>query len=418
MNLEAAAAVVNAVLYEGYILYPYRRSSAKNQQRWGFGGVFPEDYMVGGDPCAMQTQCLVRGSAATEVELRVRFLQFVAREIAALSEGERQFTRVASLEVEGTRFLAWDEAREREIIVPRASVGRLLQGISAFFTYAESHETDPILTASGRAVGVVTRTASLVQGRVIVKAAPAGEGVYRLTVRIENTSPLDPDAAARREVAQRRAFASTHTLLGVEHGAFVSLMDPPEDLRDAAARCENQGTWPILLGRPGATDTMLSSPIILYDHPEVAPESPGDLFDATEIDEILTLRILAMTADEKREMQALDPRARALLARTEGLTQAELNRMHGTLRNPRAVQADALRVGDRVRLRPKQGGDAFDIVLRDQIAIVEAIERDFENRTHIAVTILDDPGRDLGMQRMPGHRFFFDPAELEPVTLP
>ena len=158
---------------------------------------------------------------------------------------------------------------------------------------------------------------------------------------------------------------------------------------------------------------MLSSPIILYDYPEIAPESAGDLFDATEIDEILILRILTMTDDEKRDMAAVDPRARALLQRTEGLSPAALNRLHGTLRTPSRGSDVALKVGDHVRLRPKPGSDIFDIVLKDQIAIVEAIERDFEDRVHVAVTLLDDPGRDLGMQRMPGHRFFFSPSEVE-----
>ncbi|HEY6579001.1 MAG TPA: hypothetical protein VIY09_06740, partial [Rhizomicrobium sp.] len=168
-----------------------------------------------------------------------------------------------------------------------------------------------------------------------------------------------------------------------------------------------------------------SSPIILYDYPEIAPESPGDLFDGTEIDEILTLRILTMTEEEKRDMAAVDPRARAMLERTESLKPAELDRLHGTLRNPHAPFQSAqspgngttLKVGERVRLRPKPGGDVFDIVLKDQVAIIESIERDFENRVHVAVTLLHDPGRDLGMQRMPGHRFFFAPSEVERLAV-
>jgi hypothetical protein len=92
-----------------------------------------------------------------------------------------------------------------------------------------------------------------------------------------------------------------------------------------------------MVGETGGRDTMLASPIILYDYPELAPESPGDLFDATEIDEILTLRILTMTDDEKREMRGTDPRADALLARTEALAREELMRLHGTMRGPRLM---------------------------------------------------------------------------------
>ncbi len=435
MNLDHASAIVAAVLYEGYILYPYRPSSIKNQQRWTFGGVFPEDYATfgGGDPCAMQTQCLLRGDAATTVELRVRFLHSVAREVGSLAEtlaelpatGEPEFTPVASLEVGGVRFLAWEESVEREIVAPLATIERLLDGVTVPFDFPDSREIEPIRGATGDIDGIVIRTALGLHGRVTITAAPVASGAYRVSVRIENATPLSVAEIASREVAQRRAFASTHTLLGVQGGAFVSMMDPPEDLREATARCDNQGTWPVLVGMPGALDTVLSSPIILYDYPEVAPESAGDLFDATEIDEILILRILTMTEEEKREARAMDPRARALLERTEGLTPADLNKLHGTLRKPRdPLQPGmppgndaALRVGDRVRLRPKPGGDVFDIVLNDQVAIIEAIERDFENRMHIAVTLLADPGRDLGMQRMPGHRFFFDPGEVESIEL-
>jgi hypothetical protein len=129
-----------------------------------------------------------------------------------------------------------------------------------------------------------------------------------------------------------RALVSTHTILGVGDGAFVSLLDPPAPWAEAAAACRNIGTWPVLVGAEGDRDTMLSSPIILYDYPQVAPESPGDLFDGTEIDEILTLRILTLTDDEKRAMAAVDERARALLTRTEGLSGEELWRLHGAAR--------------------------------------------------------------------------------------
>ena len=421
MNLDHGAKIVAAVLYEGYILYPYGPSSVKNRRRWTFGGVFPRQYAAygGGDPCAMQTECLIRGTKDTVVETRVRFLHLLNREIGSLPEklttlpAEPAFTPVASLEVEGVRFLAWEEAVEREMLAPPSQIADLLEGVTVPFAFPASRDIEPI-RASGGIAGLVIRTGLAVQGCATINATPVAPGAYRLRVRIENVTPIELDEIAHRERAQRRAFVSTHTLLGVDAGAFVSLMDPPEDLREAAAHCDNQGTWPVLIGEAGATDTMLSSPIILYDYPEIAPESPGDLFDATEIDEILILRILTMTEAEKRDMAAIDPRAAALLARTEGLGSDALGKLHGTLRHPRrSPSSDGLTVGDRVRLRPKPGGDVMDIVLKDQIAIVEAIERDFENRLHVAVTLLDDPGRDLGMDRMPGHRFFFAPSEVE-----
>jgi hypothetical protein len=195
-------------------------------------------------------------------------------------------------------------------------------------------------------------------------------------------------------------------------------------------------------GEEGAKDPVLSSPIILYDYPKVAPESPGDLFDATEIDEILTLRILAMTDEEKRDMSSVDERARALLERTEALTGEDLAKLHGTMREPcigaapveesreepwhafdskprlaflRAGDA-VFKIGDRVRLRPKDGADIMDMVLADEVAVIEAIERDFEDRVHVAVVLENDPGREFGLDRMPGHRFFFSPEEIEAIA--
>jgi len=278
----------------------------------------------------------------------------------------------------------------------------------------------------------------MVEGEITIAAKEIAPDVFQLTVQIDNLTPIDAPSQMARDEIQLRALISTHTILGLRNAEFVSLLDPPAELKDAAAACNNQGTWPVLAGEPGEKDILLSSPIILYDYPQVAPESPGDLFDSTEIDEILTLRILAMTDEEKREMAAADERGRALLERTEALTAADMARLHGTLRNPSFVNAQReeasaqrrapkvkpelaflhvagcdLKIGDRVRLRPKSGADIMDIVLKDEVAIIEAIERDFEDKVHVAVVLESDPGREFGLDRMPGHRFFFSPDELE-----
>jgi hypothetical protein len=79
-----------------------------------------------------------------------------------------------------------------------------------------------------------------------------------------------------------------------------------------------------------------------------------------------------------------------------------------------SVQGIDLKPGDRVRLHPRAGGDIFDLALRGKIAIIESIEQDYENKVHLAVVLDDDPGKDLGMLRQPGHRFFFSAAEVEP----
>jgi hypothetical protein len=243
------------------------------------------------------------------------------------------------------------------------------------------------------------------------------------------------DAAAKsRDDAMPRSLVSAHTVLGVRDGEFVSMTDPPETLRPLALECRNVGTWPVLVGEAGEKDALLCSPIILYDYPQIAPESPGDLFDSSEIDEILTLRILTLTDDEKREIAAVDDRARDLLARTEALAREQLMSLHGTFRErPATAQEDRgwepmreppslenvvaagmqLKPGDRVRLWPRRRADIFDMALRGRIAIIAKVERDYEDRIHLAVTVEDDPGSDFRRDGKPAHRFFFSPDEVE-----
>ncbi len=441
MNLERVSAIAAAALYEGYILYPYSPTAIKNRQRWTFGGVFPREYAEanGGDPCTIQAQCLLEGSTDTKIEVRLRFLHIVTREIGVLAELQAilpldpaALTRVAVLELDGTRYLPWEEAMEQEVAEIWPLPQLLGRTAETAYSFPPRHDMEPIHGSDGRVAGAVIRSAASLAGALIVAAEPVANGVVRLSVRVENRTPLTPEMRTRRDLAQHRAFASAHLLLGAEGGAFVSLMDPPPALQGAAAACDNQGVWPVLAGQPGARDIMLASPIILYDYPEIAPESPGDLFDGTEIDEILSLRILTMTDAEKRDMAAVDARARALLERTERLGAPAFARMHGTMHRAATPlplagevgsqhepgEAEGLAVGDHVRLRPRRRADIMDVVLRDKIAVIEAIERDFEDNVHLAVTVLEDPGREFGMDRMPGHRFFFGLDEVQKLGPP
>jgi hydrogenase maturation protease len=287
--------------------------------------------------------------------------------------------------------------------------------------------------------GAIARSWAELQGTVSVHAERLAADLHRLTVVVENTSSW---SGQDRDAALRHTLISTHTILTVRDGEFVSLMDPPSELKPFAEGCHNVKTWPVLVGEEGQRDTLLSSPIILYDYPRVAPESPGDLFDASEIDQLLALNILTLTDREKDEMRATDPRARRILERTEALTAQDFMGLHGVIRDlqtltppprplgegrgeggfleppvPRSlvVCGVELSAGSRVRLRPKPGRDIFDLALAGKTAIVEAIEHDYDERVHVAVTLEDDPGRDLGQARMIGHRFFFAPEEVEPV---
>jgi len=306
--VDAVRRIADAVLYEGYLLWPYRRSALKNQRRFTFGGVFPESHSERhpDDRCVVRAEWLVEGEAP-ELDVRVRFLQVVARQV--LRDGEPVGEEV----VAGERHLSWQEATEREI--PVVCGGRTPIAIPA------GREREEL--ADGVAL---ERSWERLDGMVDLRVQQLAAGVGRVLVEVRNSTAWE---GTDREAALVRGFCSTHAVARVRAGGFVSAADPPDELRDAAAACCNEGWWPVLVeGR----ETVLCSPIILEDHPRIAPESPGDLFDGGEIDELLVLNILALTDEEKAEMRATDPRAREILERTEGLTNEQLLRLHGALR--------------------------------------------------------------------------------------
>jgi hypothetical protein len=292
--MDAVRKIADAVLYEGYILWPYRRSALKNTHRFTFGGVTPD--------APMRTEVLLEAGPDHAVEVSVRFLQAVWRQPHL--DGEP----VDELTVDGERHLAWEEATERELSVE--GPGRVPIAIPAGLV------EEPLSEAA-----CVVRSWCALEGEVAVDVRPLRTGLYRVCVEISSSTP-----------DERGTFSSTHTILRVRGGAFVSATDPPAQLRAEAEACRNEGTWPVLVGEPGDRHTMLSSRIILEDYPRIAPESPGDLFDGGEIDQLLTLNILGLTDDEKAEMRATDPRAREILDRTEALTPEELMRLHGMVR--------------------------------------------------------------------------------------
>ena len=337
-RVDPVDAIADAVLYEGYILYPYRPSAIKNRVRWTFGGIFPRPYseaLSGGEPWLMQTQCLLQADASCRLQVQVRFLHLVDRRVARLVEPglEGAYEVVESLEVDGRVLSSWQEAVERRLSLDELALADLWSGSRRVPVDLPAETSrEPIRDAEGRTVAVIIRKSEAIEGAVEVAAERVAMGTTRLTVRITNTTALPDRGSVRREEAAMRALVSTHTVLRAAGGGFISLADPPEDLREVAAACHNVGAWPVLVGPEGATDTMLSSPIILEDHPQVAAESPGDLFDATEIDEILTLRILALTEEEKAEMRRADERGRLLLERTERLGEEQLMRLHGRFR--------------------------------------------------------------------------------------
>jgi len=437
VNRELVDSIVNAVLYEGYILYPYRASAKKNRQRFTFGRVYPEAYSVaqnGAEPFVMQTECLTKGHSPA-LEVTVRLLHPMARDVGHLLSQERNsFKAVPELRVGDKIHQSCLEAVEREVHAETLPIRSLLNEIRKIpFRFPESRTFEHIQDNASRPAGLILRRQESVEGCVEIGAESVDTDVFKITVRILNQSPLPADGLNDQNAVLMRTFASTHTILRVEEGVFLSLIDPPADQAEAATSCKNVGTWPVLVGdeKKNDRDAMISSPIILYDYPRIAPESPGDLFDAAEIDEILSLRILTMTDEEKREMRQVDEHARRILERTESLPEEHFLKMHGVLRdvhpldedffNPAArVQSVSVRgvelyPGSRVRIRPRGRADVMDMALAGRIAVIEALECDAEDRIQIALVLEDDPGKDLGMLRQPGHRFFYGVDEIEPI---
>jgi hydrogenase maturation protease len=299
-------AIARTLLYEGYLLYPYRQSAVKNRQRFNFGVLHPPAFCQPGGPdrSALKMQIPVLGDGSTRVLLSVRFLQLFDRTPA---EHDRLETGVDS----------WLEAAEREIALDEVSVAELqpaarVQG----FMWPRVHASPPAV-------------ANVIRGVVELRAEEVRTGVYRITADLANVTPFD---AAGRDAALLHSMVSAHLVLRMSGGELVSLLEPPEDLRDVAAECVNEGVWPVLVGDDGRRDCVLASPIILYDYPRIAPESPGDLFDGTEIDEILALRILTLTDEEKREAREGDERVRRILDRTDTLPVEAWEKLHGAMR--------------------------------------------------------------------------------------
>ncbi len=342
MNTAPVEKIANAVLYEGYILYPYRASAVKNRQRFNFGVVYPRLYSVAkadGDAWTTQTECPVEGDARIQLDVKARFLQLASRAVAkplvaaAVRPGGdlAEFNRMSSFGTGQETCASCQEAVEREIAVSGLELAELTRKpLRREFRFAAEEKLETLRDTQGNVAGLIIRRQREIAGAVEVAAKRERGNCFRVTVRLVNLSSIESDQS--RDEALLQSMISAHTVLCVKGGAFVSLLDPPEPFKELAASCRNFGTYPVLTGEEGRRDTMLSSPIILYDYPQVAPESAGDFFDGTEIDEMLALRVMTLTDDEKREIRHGDERARRILEITEALPPEHLMKLHGALR--------------------------------------------------------------------------------------
>jgi hypothetical protein len=352
--------------------------------------------------------------------------------------------------------LSWDEAVEAEVVVTVRGLdgGPVLVEPDGDLQVAGGEDVEPLTGSDGRAHGRVVRRRWPLVARVEAEAEQHGRFTH-LTLRVSNTHP---DRPTTKDEATRASLLGAHLIVEADGCGFLSMVDPPADARAVVDACRQDRCWPFLAGEEGEDDLLLGSPIILYDHPELAPESAGALFDATEIDEILTLRVMTMTDAEKAEARATDPRAREIIDRCDSMAPGDLQRLHGIFRDPRgplgapdrpdfptfteergpagdqreqpwwdpatdasvdpatdSVVVDGVTItrGSLVTVRPKRRADAQDLFFADQVARVTAVLSDVDGGTHVALVLADDPAADL--HDWYGRYFYFAPDEIEPL---
>ena len=346
MKLEQVKEIANAVLYEGYLLYPYRQSALKNRTRWTFGVVYPREYSEangGMEPWTMHTECLVEGQADDlSLDVTVRFLHLLVRTDVQpeLAQNDRLEANAGEWGLAGR--LADEphqEGVEREVRTLDLALSDLVvhpRVVEIDFPGGRMVDEKGSIQRATPTAGHIIREQRPIRGAVILAAECVGVNLFKLSIHIENRTPETSAVTSRRDAVLFQSFVSTHTILQVRQGSFISLLEPPEKVQTVVKGCQNLRTWPVLVGNEGERNAMLSSPIILYDYPQIAPESPGPLFDGCEIDEILSLRIMTLSDEEKEQMRQ-DERAREILERTEALTPAQFMKMHGTIRDLRPI---------------------------------------------------------------------------------
>ncbi|MBV9321902.1 MAG: hypothetical protein JO106_18670, partial [Mycobacterium sp.] len=259
---DRARAVADAVLYEGYLLYPYRATSRKNQSRWQFGVLGPPgaaDAGIGEDD-SLSAQLLVEKAHA--ITLVVRFLQLQHRG-AERDTGCRRYQPVDELTTASGAWLSWDEAVEVELPFGPLELAQ-----------PPRQWTLPVVAPAGTDIETVGG-GRLVRSRQEVRASlsvavECDGGLDRVTVTVHNTGATVDGATDGKESAIARSVIGTHVIAEAIGGQFISLLEPPAHAEAAAASCRQHRCFPVLAGPAGERDILLVSPIILYDHPEIA----------------------------------------------------------------------------------------------------------------------------------------------------
>jgi hypothetical protein len=386
--------LVRSLLYEGYALYPYT-PGVKNATPTPFGIVYPPGYAES-QPAAfsmLRLEAVLGGEPDARLSGTVLFLQ---------ATGARH------------------EARERSLELGPLTLAELARG--------------PVR----QSFGFPADDGAELRGRVAMRAELLSPTMARIRLCVHNeTEPAADPAELSRAEALRHSLISTHPLLEVEGGHFISPLEREGERGEAALASEPVNTFPVLVG--GEDRAVLGAAIMLPDHPELAPESLGNLFDNTEIEEALLLHVHALSDEERKEISGQDPAVREMIDRAAATTGEEILGLHGRLtyaepeaqatngrppspppgldeiKGEREVAAAGrtVRLGDKIVLRPGTEGDVYDKILDGRTATVERIYRGYDERVYLGVTVDDDPGQEL--LRETGRFLFFFADEVEPV---
>jgi len=372
---RALETLLDSLLYEGYALYPYTPGATKNATPTPFGIAYPPAYAEANPSTfdRVHMQCVLEAGPGAKLAATACFLQ---------SEGERH------------------KASARRIELPPTPVAELAGGLVRPFEFDGEER---------------------IEGRVRIDATELGDGLFRVGVSIHNTTPAI-EAGVDRSEALRSSLMSTHLVAEAQGARFTSPLERGGPRGDAVAACENVNTWPVLASP--RDDAVLGAAIFLPDHPSMAPESLGSLFDSTEIEEALLLHVHALSDGEREEIAKQDPAVREMVERAAATTPEDVMSLHGRLSevhsepgHPNPGEASlhvggaTLRKGGKVVLRPRGDRDVYDKMLAGKVATIERIYHDYDDKAHIGVTVDSDAAQPLF--RETGRYLFFSSDEVE-----
>jgi hypothetical protein len=376
---EALEQLVDSLLWEGYALYPYTPTATKNATPTPFGIVYPPAYAasLASTYDHLELRCMLDAPPDAVLSAQVRFLA---------ADGERH------------------QAQERRVELSGAMVGALARASAdKQASVSPGSDAPPLAVALSLAV------------------KQHADGLYEVVLRVDNRTLVS--SGLDRAGALGRSLISTHPIVRIVGGRFVSPLERP---------CRSVNTFPVLA--TAADDVVIGAAIVLPDHPEIAPESRGGLFDSTEIEEALLLHVHALSDGEREEIERQDPAVREMVARAAAATPEEIIALHGRvtvrdpqtdepptepagLTDPRAGEESAdvdgvtFHRGAAVLIRPGPDADLHARMLDGRSATIERIFTDYDGRTHLGVTIDDDPGQEL--MRETGRYLFFFAEEVE-----